>query len=126
MIHYVSSEGIVYLVVADDTVGRRTPFAFLAEVERRVRSSWTVYTPAQHSLSGMTLSLQFKTRFSPEDLESSSVTHSELQDAFEGELEALMQQYTTNPPNDPLKQAQSDLNNVQVSPLHCVPPTQLN
>lgn len=36
LIHYVSSEGIVYLVVADDTVGRRTPFAFLAEVERRV------------------------------------------------------------------------------------------
>lgn len=39
LIHYVSSEGIVYLVVADDTVGRRTPFAFLAEVERRVRAA---------------------------------------------------------------------------------------
>ncbi|KAJ9104486.1 hypothetical protein QFC21_001982 [Naganishia friedmannii] len=74
LIHYVSSEGIVYLVVADDT---------------------------------------FKTRFSPEDLESSSVSHLELQDAFEGELEALMHQYSTNPPNDPLKQAQSDLNNVK-------------
>ncbi|KAJ9111398.1 hypothetical protein QFC19_001167 [Naganishia cerealis] len=68
-----------------------TPFAFLAEVERR-----------------------FKTRFSPQDLEASTVSHLELQDAFEDELEALMHQYSTNPPNDPLKQAQSDLNNVYV------------
>ena len=36
LIHYVSSNGVVYLVMADDSVGRRMPFAFLAEVERRV------------------------------------------------------------------------------------------
>lgn len=36
LIHYVSSDGVVYLVMADDSVGRRMPFAFLAEVERRV------------------------------------------------------------------------------------------
>ncbi|KAI5454254.1 hypothetical protein NCC49_004314 [Naganishia albida] len=90
LIHYVSSEGIVYLVVADDTVGRRTPFAFLAEVERR-----------------------FKSRFSPQEFDASSVQHLQLQDALEDELEALMYQYSTNPPNDPLKQAQTDLNNVK-------------
>ena len=38
LIHYVSSDGVVYLVMADDSVGRRMPFAFLAEVERRVSS----------------------------------------------------------------------------------------
>lgn len=37
LIHYVSSDGVIYLVMADDSVGRRMPFAFLAEVERRVR-----------------------------------------------------------------------------------------
>ena len=36
LIHYVSSDGVVYLVMADDSVGRRMPFAFLAEMERRV------------------------------------------------------------------------------------------
>ncbi|KAJ9114551.1 hypothetical protein QFC20_001425 [Naganishia adeliensis] len=90
LIHYVSSEGIVYLVVADDTVGRRTPFAFLAEVGRR-----------------------FKSRFSPQEFDAASVQHLQLQDELEDELEALMYQYSTNPPNDPLKQAQTDLNNVK-------------
>lgn len=36
LIHYVSSNGVIYLVMADDSVGRRMPFAFLAELERRV------------------------------------------------------------------------------------------
>ena len=36
LIHYVSSDGVIYLIMADDSVGRRMPFAFLAEVERRV------------------------------------------------------------------------------------------
>lgn len=36
LIHYVSSNGVIYLVMADDSVGRRMPFAFLAETERRV------------------------------------------------------------------------------------------
>lgn len=43
LIHYVSSEGVIYLVMADDAVGRRMPFGFLAEVERRV-SFITPYT----------------------------------------------------------------------------------
>lgn len=36
LIHYVSSDGVIYLVMADDSVGRRMPFGFLAEVERQV------------------------------------------------------------------------------------------
>lgn len=36
LIHYVSSNGVIYLVMADDSVGRRMPFAFLADLERRV------------------------------------------------------------------------------------------
>lgn len=36
LIHYVSSDGVIYLVLCDDAVGRRMPFAFLAELERIV------------------------------------------------------------------------------------------
>ncbi|KAI9639499.1 synaptobrevin-domain-containing protein [Dioszegia hungarica] len=87
LIHYVSSAGVIYLVMADDSVGRRMPFAFLAEVERR-----------------------FTNMFSPDEIVSAS-SHS-LGD-FEAELSKLMHQYTTAPPADPLKQARSDLDNVK-------------
>jgi vesicle-associated membrane protein 7 len=41
LIHYVSSDGVIYLVMADDSVGRRMPFGFLAEVERRFTAQFT-------------------------------------------------------------------------------------
>ncbi|WRT66331.1 uncharacterized protein IL334_003286 [Kwoniella shivajii] len=87
LIHYVSSNGVIYLVMADDSVGRRMPFAFLAEVERRFTASFSsdeVVSASAHSLGD-----------------------------FENELAKLMHQYTTSPPADPLRQAQSDLNNVK-------------
>ncbi|WWD17335.1 hypothetical protein CI109_101775 [Kwoniella shandongensis] len=87
LIHYVSSDGVIYLIMADDSVGRRMPFAFLAEVERR-----------------------FTAQYSSDEIVSAS-GHS-LGD-FESELAKLMHQYTTSPPADPLRQAQSDLNNVK-------------
>ncbi|KAK8864367.1 hypothetical protein IAR55_001615 [Kwoniella newhampshirensis] len=87
LIHYVSSDGVIYLIMADDSVGRRMPFAFLAEVERR-----------------------FTAQYSSDEIVSAS-GHS-LGD-FETELAKLMDQYTTSPPADPLRQAQSDLNNVK-------------
>ncbi|OCF36883.1 vesicle-associated membrane protein 7 [Kwoniella heveanensis CBS 569] len=87
LIHYVSSDGVIYLVMADDSVGRRMPFAFLAEVERRFTASYSsdeIVSASGHSLGD-----------------------------FEPELAKLMHQYTTAPPADPLRQAQSDLNNVK-------------
>ncbi|WVR07012.1 hypothetical protein IAU60_004051 [Kwoniella sp. DSM 27419] len=87
LIHYVSSDGVIYLIMADDSVGRRMPFAFLAEVERKFTAS-----------------------YSPDEIVSAS-GHSLGE--FEPELARLMHQYTTAPPADPLRQAQSDLNNVK-------------
>lgn len=37
LIHYQKSNGVVALVVAEDSAGRRMPFAFLAELHKRVR-----------------------------------------------------------------------------------------
>jgi len=87
LIHYVSSDGVIYLIMADDSVGRRMPFAFLAEVERRFTAMFTpdtILSAGAHSLG-----------------------------EFEPELARLMHQYTTAPPADPLKQARSDLDNVK-------------
>lgn len=73
--------------MADDSVGRRMPFAFLAEVEKR-----------------------FTAQFTPDTILAAG-DHA-LEDEFDGELARLMHQYTTAPPADPLKQAQTDMNNV--------------
>ena len=37
----MSSDGVIYLVMADDSVGRRMPFGFLAELERRFTAQFT-------------------------------------------------------------------------------------
>jgi vesicle-associated membrane protein 7 len=37
LFHYISEGGYVYLVMADDSAGRRMPFAFLGEVKDKVR-----------------------------------------------------------------------------------------
>jgi vesicle-associated membrane protein 7 len=53
LIHYVSSAGVIYLVMADDSVGRRMPFAFLAEVERRFTNMFSpdeIVSASSHSL----------------------------------------------------------------------------
>ncbi|ORX36691.1 synaptobrevin-domain-containing protein [Kockovaella imperatae] len=88
LIHYVSSDGVIYLVMADDSVGRRMPFGFLAEVERKFTSMFS------------------------SDMVISAGGHS-LDHEFEPELKKLMDQYTANPPSDPLKQAKTDLDNVK-------------
>lgn len=36
LFHYISEDGLTFMVMADDSVGRRLPFAFLAELQRQV------------------------------------------------------------------------------------------
>jgi Regulated-SNARE-like domain len=36
LFHYVSEDGLTFMVMADDSVGRRMPFAFLAELQSQV------------------------------------------------------------------------------------------
>lgn len=40
LFHYVSEGGLTFLVMADDSVGRRMPFAFLSDLQRRVSLSF--------------------------------------------------------------------------------------
>lgn len=66
LIHYVSSNGVIYLVMADDSVGRRMPFAFLADLERRVclqHVSWRRVLGADHRF-------QFTAQYESDDIVS--------------------------------------------------------
>ncbi|ETW75202.1 hypothetical protein HETIRDRAFT_56470, partial [Heterobasidion irregulare TC 32-1] len=89
LFHYISDGGFVYLVMADDSAGRRMPFTFLGDLQRKFASS-----PSSSSL------------------DSDSV-HLSLQSSFGPTISQLMYTYNTNPPTDELARAQSELAQVK-------------
>ncbi|KAK4701383.1 hypothetical protein P7C70_g4847, partial [Phenoliferia sp. Uapishka_3] len=87
LIHYQKLGGVVALVVAEDSAGRRMPFAFLAELHKR-----------------------FTAKYGPDEIEDAPAFGMA---SYEKDIAKLMQQYTDSPPNDPIKTAQAELNNVK-------------
>jgi len=86
---YVSQGGVTYLVMADDEVGRKLPFAFLAELQRE-------FTKLPSSSSSL----------------DSTPAHG-LQGTFGPTIGSLMHTFNTDPPTDELTRAQSELNQVK-------------
>jgi len=87
LFHYVSEGGLTYMVMADDSVGRRMPFAFLAELQR-----------------------QFSESYSPEailDVPAYGLNE------FSSRIDGLMNQFSTSPPNDVLTQTREEINHVR-------------
>ncbi|GJE92413.1 VAMP/synaptobrevin-like protein [Phanerochaete sordida] len=89
LFHYISEGGFIYLVMADDSAGRRMPFTFLAELQRKFTSA------AQPSSS------------------SADSPAYALQGTFGPVIAQLMEQYNTAPPTDELARAQSELAQVK-------------
>ncbi|KAG8915815.1 hypothetical protein FRC01_003498 [Tulasnella sp. 417] len=87
LFHYISEGGLTFLVMADDSVGRRMPFAFLGELQQR-----------------------FTTKYSPDVIYAAD---EDGLDEFGPEIGRLMHQYTTSPPPDALNQARQDLAQVK-------------
>ncbi|GAA6009676.1 hypothetical protein JCM10207_004150 [Rhodosporidiobolus poonsookiae] len=83
LIHYHKAHGITALVVAEDEAGRRMPFGFLAELQRKFTSTYNMNEIADAPAYGM--------------------------NGFEKEIKALMKQYEENPPQDAIKAAQAEL-----------------
>jgi hypothetical protein len=94
-------------VVADDTVGRRTPFAFLQALEEKVRGRATIASYATTHLR----SLQVRSNPSFVDVLDHPHQHG-LQSELEPEMQSLMQKCSSDAVKDPLKQAKTDMNNV--------------
>ncbi|KAI0057174.1 VAMP/synaptobrevin-like protein [Artomyces pyxidatus] len=89
LFHYISEGGFTYLVMADDSAGRRMPFTFLGELQRKFIASPTA--------SSSTTSL---------------APHA-LQSTFGPVISQLMYTYNTSPPTDDLARAQSELAQVK-------------
>ncbi|KAF7369185.1 VAMP/synaptobrevin-like protein [Mycena venus] len=90
LFHYISEGGFTYLVMADDSAGRRMPFAFLADLQRKFTSA-----PS----SSMATS-------------TDTPAHG-LQGSFGPVIADLMHTYNTAPPADELARAQTELNQVK-------------
>jgi len=89
LFHYISEGGFTYLVMADDSAGRRMPFTFLAELQQK----FTSLPSASTSLS--------------------SPPAYALQGSFGPVIAQLMHTYNTAPPTDELARAQSELAQVK-------------
>ncbi|KAF8342722.1 vesicle-associated membrane protein [Cantharellus anzutake] len=94
LFHYVSEGGLTYMVMADDSVGRRMPFSFLAELQHQFNAAYsqdTIFDAPPYGLN----------EFSPR-------------------IGELMHQFTTSPPTDVLTQTREELNQVRDIMVHNV------
>jgi vesicle-associated membrane protein 7 len=93
---------VVYLVMADDSIGRRIPFAFLSQVMELIPTS--VATGSSSS-------------------SSSGPAHHSLQLDYESKLQSLLDEFNQDPTrasNDALTNAQNELNQVKDIMVHNV------
>ncbi|KDQ53908.1 hypothetical protein JAAARDRAFT_38877 [Jaapia argillacea MUCL 33604] len=88
LFHYISENGFTYLVMADDAAGRRMPFAFLSDLQRKFTSLPSSSTSTETPAYG-------------------------LQGSFSPVIAQLVEQYNTSPPTDELTRAQNELNQVK-------------
>ncbi|KAJ3991566.1 VAMP/synaptobrevin-like protein [Lentinula boryana] len=89
LFHYVSEGGFTYLVMADDSAGRRMPFAFLSELQRK-------FLEAPSS-----------------SLNDPELPAYGLQGTFASTIANVMNTYNTAPPVDEIARAQAELNQVK-------------
>ncbi|KAI0087171.1 VAMP/synaptobrevin-like protein [Irpex rosettiformis] len=89
LFHYISEGGYIYLCMADDSAGRRMPFAFLTELQQKFTSA---ALPSSSS--------SFPPAYA-------------LQGSFGPVIAQLMNTYNTSPPSDELTRAQSELAQVK-------------
>ncbi|THV05374.1 VAMP/synaptobrevin-like protein [Dendrothele bispora CBS 962.96] len=89
LFHYVSEGGFTYLVMADDSAGRKIPFAFLAELQRK-------FLEAPSSSA-----------------DDPNMPAYGMQGTFSPVISNLMHKYNTAPPQDEVARAQAELNQVK-------------
>jgi len=92
LFHYIRQGPVTVLCMADEDLPRRVAFAFLNELLKRYTSTYTL-----------------------DDITSASpYSHS----SFAPSIAKLMEQYTSNPPADPVKQAQQEIDGVKQIMVH--------
>ncbi|KAF9321162.1 hypothetical protein BG000_006820 [Podila horticola] len=93
LFHYICEDGLTYMCMADDTFGRRIPFAFLADMKER-----------------------FLTQYSRERALSAMVPYG--MNEFSKTIAKQMEYFSTNPNADRIKQVQGEIEQVKDVMVH--------
>ncbi|KAF9148686.1 hypothetical protein BG015_009571 [Linnemannia schmuckeri] len=93
LFHYICHDGLTYMCMADDTFGRRIPFAFLQDIKTR-----------------------FLTAYSRERAMSAMVPYG--MNEFSKTIAKQMEYFSTNPEADRIKQVQGEIEQVKDVMVH--------
>ncbi|KAK3819113.1 MAG: vesicle-associated membrane protein [Linnemannia elongata] len=93
LFHYICHDGLTYMCMADDTFGRRIPFAFLQDIKTR-----------------------FLTQYSRERAMSALVPYG--MNEFSKTIAKQMEYFSTNPEADRIKQVQGEIEQVKDVMVH--------
>ncbi|KAK3836289.1 MAG: vesicle-associated membrane protein [Linnemannia gamsii] len=93
LFHYIRNDGLTYLCMADDTFGRRIPFAFLLDLKTR-----------------------FLSQYSQERAMSAMVPYG--MNEFSKTIAKQMEYFSTNPEADRIKQVQGEIEQVKDVMVH--------
>ncbi|KAF9111057.1 Vesicle-associated membrane protein [Mortierella sp. AM989] len=93
LFHYICEDGLTYMCMADDSFGRRIPFAFLQDIKER-----------------------FLTQYSRESALSAQVPYA--MNEFSKTIAKQMEYYSTNPEADRIKQVQGEIEQVKDVMVH--------
>ena len=96
------------MVMADQECPRRIAFGFLNELLKRVSSGRRVRLTALANMGD--LEPQFTTSFSREEISDASPYG---MSSFDSTISSLMNTFITNPPQDPVRQAQEEIAGVK-------------
>jgi len=92
LFHYISEDGLIYLCMADDSFGRRTPFAFLQDIAERFISLYGKERPLSAPPYGM--------------------------NEFSKTIAKQMDYFSTNPNADRIKQVHGEIEQVKGVMVH--------
>ncbi|KAF9137456.1 hypothetical protein BGX30_010198 [Mortierella sp. GBA39] len=93
LFHYICHDGLTYMCMADDTFGRRIPFAFLQDIKTR-----------------------FLTQYARERAMSAMVPYG--MNEFSKTIAKQMEYFSTNPEADRIKQVQGEIEQVKDVMVH--------
>lgn len=113
--HYIKKDGLVVMCMADEKVGRKMPFAFLADVLRSVRSFFPF---GQQSLISERRHRQFSASHPPRSFRTTSTPPLPFSfaESYGQELEGKMESANKDPQafgRDPVKVARDELSDVK-------------
>ncbi|KAG0225001.1 hypothetical protein BGW41_004842 [Actinomortierella wolfii] len=93
LFHYICEDGLTYMCMADDTLGRRIPFAFLQDIKERFLAQY----PRERALNAVV----------PYGMNEFSKT-----------IAKQMEYFSTNPNADRIKQVQGEIEQVKDVMVH--------